>query len=114
MLAVSETITNKGDLGNMVERYYYRYQPDNTTHKPDFPEAGVELKTTGVLRRSDGSYKAKERLVLTMINYINIVDEEWGNSSLIEKCRLMLILFYLYEKGVAVFDRRFVLHPLLF
>jgi DNA mismatch repair protein MutH len=114
MLAVSESVTNKGDLGNMVEKYYYRYQPDNTTHKPDFPDAGVELKTTGVLKRADGSYKAKERLVLTMINYMNIVDEQWSSSSLIEKCRLMLILFYLYEKGVAVFDRRFVLHPLLF
>lgn len=114
MLAVSESISNKGDLGNMIEKYYYGYQPDNTTHMPDFPEAGVELKTTGVLRRADGSYKAKERLVLTMINYMNIVDEQWSNSSLMEKCRLMLILFYLYEKSVAVYDRRFVLHPLLF
>jgi DNA mismatch repair protein MutH len=31
-----------------------------------------------------------------------------------EKSRLMLILFYLYEKGLAVIDRRFVLNPLLF
>lgn len=114
MRQIVENISNKGDLGNMVEKYYYRYQPDNTSHKPDFPEAGVELKTTGVLRRSDGSYKAKERLVLTMINYMSLIEERWDTSSLMEKCRLMLILFYLYEKSVAVFDRRFVLHPLLF
>jgi len=114
MKQITENISNKGDLGNMVERYYYRYQPDNTSHKPDFPEAGVELKTTGVLRRSDGSYKAKERLVLTMINYMNLIEEQWDSSSLMEKCRLMLILFYLYEKGLAVFDRRFVLNPILF
>jgi DNA mismatch repair protein MutH len=114
MRKIAENISNKGDLGNMVEKYYYQYQPDNTSHKPDFPEAGVELKTTGVLKRSDGSYKAKERLVLTMINYMNLIEERWDNSSLMEKCRMMLILFYLYEKGVAVFDRRFVLHPLLF
>ncbi len=114
MSQIAENISNKGDLGNMVEKYYYKYQPDNTTHKPDFPEAGVELKTTGVLRRSDGSYKAKERLVLTMINYVNLIEEQWDTSSLMEKCRLMLILFYLYEKGIAVFDRRFVLHPSLF
>ena len=37
MSRVAENISNKGDLGNMVERYYYRYQPDNTTHLPDFP-----------------------------------------------------------------------------
>lgn len=114
MSKVAENICNKGDLGNMVERYYYGYQPDNTSHLPDFPEAGVELKTTGVLRRSDGSYKAKERLVLTMINYVNLVSERWETSSLMEKCSLMLLLFYLYEKGLAVFDRRFVLHPVLF
>lgn len=114
MSKVTGNIANKGDLGNMVERYYYRYQPDNTSHKPDFPDAGVELKTTGVLKRSDGTYKAKERLVLTMINYINLVNEQWEDSSLMEKCSLMLLLFYLYEKGLAVFDRRFVLHPILF
>ena len=69
---IAENISNKGDLGNMVEKYYYQYQPDNTSHMPDFPEAGVELKTTGVLKRPDGSFKAKERLVLTMINYMNL------------------------------------------
>ena len=114
MKEIAENVSNKGDLGNMIEKYYYQYQPDNTSHKPDFPEAGVELKTTGVLKRSDGSYKAKERLVLTMINYMNLIEERWDTSSLMEKCRLMLILFYLYEKGIAVFDRHFVLHPLLF
>lgn len=114
MSRVADNISNKGDLGNMVERYYYRYQPDNTTHLPDFPDAGVELKTTGVLKRTDGSYKAKERLVLTMINYMNLVNERWDTSSLMEKCSLMLLLFYLYEKELSIFDRRFVLHPILF
>jgi DNA mismatch repair protein MutH len=114
MSKIAENISNKGDLGNMVEKYYYQYKPDNSSHMPDFPEAGVELKTTGVLKRSDGSYRAKERLVLTMINYMNLIEERWDTSSLMEKCRILLILFYLYEKGVAVFDRRFVIHPLLF
>lgn len=114
MSQVTENMSNKGDLGNMVERYYYKYQPDNTNHLPDFPDAGVELKTTGVLKRTDGRYKAKERLVLTMINYMNLVDEGWNTSSLMEKCRLMLLLFYLYEKDLSVFDRQFILNPILF
>lgn len=113
MSLVAENVRNKGDLGNMIELYYYGYKP-NSRHEPDFAEAGVELKTTGVIKRSDGSYKAKERLVLTMINYMTLVNEVWDTSSLMEKCRMMLILFYLYEKGLAVYDRRFVLHPLLF
>lgn len=113
MSLVAENLRNKGDLGAMVEKYYFNYEP-NSKHEPDFAEAGVELKTTGVLRKSEGGYKAKERLVLTMINYMTLINERWDSSSLLEKCNLMLILFYLYEKHLAVFDRRFVLHPLLF
>lgn len=114
MSKVTENTRNKGDLGKMVEKYYYEITTDDTSHLPDFPEAGVELKTTGVLKRRDNSYKAKERLVLTMINYMNLVDEKWDTSSLMEKCSLMLLLFYLYEKELPIFDRRFVLHPVLF
>lgn len=113
MSEVAENIKNKGDLGSMIEKYYFKYDP-NSSHGPDFAEAGVELKTTGVVRKPGGGYKAKERLVLTMINYMTLVNEQWNSSSLMEKCRIMLILFYLYEKGLAVIDRRFVLDPLLF
>ncbi len=114
MSQVIENTRNKGDLGKMVEKYYYGVITDDTSHEPDFPEAGVELKTTGVLKRSAGGYRAKERLVLTMINYMKLVNEEWGSSSLMEKCSMMLLLFYLYEKDLSIFDRRFVLHPVLF
>lgn len=113
MTLATENVKNKGDLGSLIEKYYFQYEP-NSYHGPDFVEAGVELKTTGVLRKSQGGYKAKERLVLTMINYVTLVNEHWDDSSLMDKCRLMLILFYLYEKGLAVVDRRFVLDPLLF
>ena len=105
-------LRNKGDLGSLVERYYFEHTPPNN-HDPDFKEAGLELKTTGVLRKTT-KYQAKERLVLTMIDYESIVDESWENSSFYKKCRLMLILFYLYTKEVAVIDRRFVLEPLLY
>lgn len=105
-------LRNKGDLGSLVERYYFEHTPPNN-HDPDFKEAGLELKTTGVLRKTT-KYQAKERLVLTMIDYESIVDESWENSSFYKKCRLMLILFYLYSREVAVIDRRFVLEPLLY
>jgi DNA mismatch repair protein MutH len=97
----------------MVERFYFGIEP-NSSSKQDFPEAGVELKTTGVRRKSSGGYQAKERLVLTMINFMDLVDERWETSSLMEKCHLMLILFYLYESETAVFNRRFVPSPILF
>lgn len=105
-------LRNRGDLGSLVEKYYFEHTPPNN-HDPDFKEAGLELKTTGVLRKAQ-NYRAKERLVLTMIDYEELVVECWENSSLYKKCRLMLILFYLYAKEVEVIDRRFVLQPLLY
>jgi DNA mismatch repair protein MutH len=108
-----ENQKNRGNLGLLIENYYFEISP-GSSQAPDFPEAGLELKTTGVLKSSDGTYKAKERLVLKMINYETIVGETWESSELLKKCRLMLILFYLYEKELAVADRRFVLEPLLY
>ena len=107
-----ENIRNRGDLGSLVEKYYFEHVPPNNSD-PDFKEAGLELKTTGVLRKTQ-NYRAKERLVLTMIDYEGIAVENWETSSLYKKCRLMLVLFYLYAKEVAVINRRFVLEPLLY
>lgn len=104
---------NRGDLGSLVEKYFFKHQPPNTSD-PDFPEAGLELKTTGLVKDSKGNYKAKERLVLTMINYQGIVKENWETSSLLKKSRLILILFYLFNKSQPVHRRRFVLKPLLY
>lgn len=111
--------TNKGRLGSMVEEHFFQYIPGpNRNHEPDFAGAGVELKVTGVVKKSKSSsnecpYKAKERLVLTMINYYGLADETWESSSLLKKCRLMLILFYLYEKELPATMRKFVMEPVL-
>ena len=97
---------NRGDLGSLVEKYYFEHTPPNN-HDPDFKEAGLELKTTGLIKKS-GILRAKERLVLTTINYETIVDEVWEESLFYRKCQLMLILFYLYSKELSVVDRKFV------
>ncbi len=112
MEGVLENLKHKGDLGAMVEKYFFQHTPPND-HNPDFADAGVELKTTGVRKKANGEYQAKERLVLTMINYMTLVDEDWDSNSLMNKCRLMLLLFYLYEQSLPVYDRRFVFDPLL-
>jgi DNA mismatch repair protein MutH len=104
---------NKGDLGSLLETFYFEHRPP-TNSGPDFEQAGVELKATGVVPHKVLKYKAKERLVLTMINFEEIVNEQWETSTLLKKCQLMLIMFYLYQKQVEVIDRKFVIDPLLY
>jgi DNA mismatch repair protein MutH len=104
---------NKGDLGSLLEIHYFKHRPP-TNSGPDFELAGVELKATGLVRDAKRNLKAKERLVLTMINYEEIVNETWESSSLLKKCQLMLLMFYLYEKNVEVIDRKFVVDPILY
>ncbi len=116
MVSLPEGIANKrnrGDLGTLVEKYYFNHIPP-TNLGPDFPDAKLELKTTGLVRNKDGRYKAKERLVLTMINYEVISREKWEDSYFLKKCELMLILFYIFNKNVPVEDRKFVLNPLIY
>lgn len=114
-----DVASNKGRLGTLVEDYFFEYSPGaSRDYTPDFAEAGVELKVTGVVKKKSHSpgespYKAKERLVLTMINYYGMADETWDTSSFLKKCSLMLMLFYLYEKGLQATQRQFVMNPVL-
>lgn len=103
---------NRGELGGLVEAHFFELPP--TTANLDFPEAGLELKTTGLKPKKGGGFQAKERLVLAMINYLDLVNEEWSTSYLYKKCKLMLILFYLYDKQIPSYDQKFVLDPLLY
>lgn len=112
-----ENVRNRGDLGSLVEKYYFGHVPPNT-HEPDFVEVGLELKTTGLEKyqrrpKSGQIYRVKERLVLTTINFDSIREESWEKSVLLRKCKLLLILFYEYVREVPVVDRKFVLSPLL-
>jgi DNA mismatch repair protein MutH len=109
--SVSES-KGKGKLGQLVEKYFFEIQPPNS-HAPDFPEAGLELKTTGVVKGPKQPFLAKERLVLTNINFNTIHLESWESSTLLTKCKLMLLLFYLFDSEVLEIDRKFVLEPTL-
>lgn len=100
---------NKGDLGTLVENYYFGIHPGNSPN-PDFAEADLELKTTGLVKRN-GRLVAKERLVLNMINFDTMAEESWANSTFVKKCASILILFYEYIKEKSVIDRKFIIDP---
>lgn len=93
----------RGAFGSAVEECYFRI-PANSSPKPDFEEVGLELKTTPIKRNKDGSISSKERLVLTMINYTDVVDETFETSHLFEKSKDILLISYLWEEDKDPLD----------
>lgn len=98
---VSEGKRNKGNLGQIIEEKFFHYEC-NSDARADFAEAGVELKVTPYKIGTNGKLSAKERLILTMIDYFAVVDEEFETSHLWNKARLILLIYYLYEKDIAI------------
>lgn len=88
---------SKGSLGQLIEKHFFFYDI-NSKSEADFNEAGVELKVTPYTIKANGNLRAKERLVLTIINYMrDYKEEDFLRSHVYEKCALMLLIYYLYE-----------------
>jgi DNA mismatch repair protein MutH len=98
-------IGGKGNLGQIIEKYYFSYAP-NSISEPDFPEAGLELKTSPLKRLKRGGFAAKERLVLNIINYMEVHKEEFETSTLWKKNARLLLIFYLHEPDTDLLDYR--------
>lgn len=96
---VKVTKRNKGNLGQIIEEKFFHYQC-NSDSRPDFDEAGVELKVTPFKENKNGSLSAKERLILTMIDYFQVVNETFEESHLWNKSKLILLVYYLYQKEI--------------
>ena len=86
--------TGKGAIGTVIEESWFGYTP-NSDSKPDFPEAGIELKVIPYLRGNKG-IRAKERLVCNIINYMEEYDKTFKTSSFWHKCNTILIMAYEY------------------
>ena len=91
----------KGLPGQIVETGFYQY-PLNNKSEADFNELGIELKVTGFIRNKNNTLRAKERLVLSKINYHDIVNETYETSHLMDKNKKLLIIWYEYEKGKSL------------
>lgn len=97
----------KGAMGQMVENIYFLLAT-NSNPAADFSDAGLELKTTPLKEGRSGDLLVKERLVCNMINYEEVVNEDFEHSHFFIKCQLMLLLFYLCEKGADELDMKFL------
>lgn len=95
----------KGKLGQLIEEKYFHYHC-NSDSDADFKEAGVELKVTPYKINQNGKQVAKERVSLTMINYMDVVKESFFNSHLWKKCGLILFIWYQYNgKDASPFNQ---------
>ena len=101
--AIEHGYEGKGHFGQILEDFYFQYKP-NSDSEPDFKEVGLELKSSPLKRLKNKEYRAKERLVLNVINYIDEVNYAFESSSFWRKNAHLLLVFYLHQASVDVLD----------
>lgn len=107
---------NKGRFGHKLEKYYFEYEINSDTNS-DFP-CGLELKVTPLKKINNDQLRPKERLVCNIINYNDIVNEEWATSSFLKKNKEILLIRYVdpVDANVSQLDYQIVdvrIHNLL-
>jgi DNA mismatch repair protein MutH len=100
---LTHTYKGKGDYGQLLEKYYFQYEP-NSESEPDFKEIGLELKSTSLKQLRNKEYRSKERLVLNIINYIEVVAQNFDTSSFWKKNANILFVFYLHNRNQNLLD----------
>ena len=93
----------KGNFGQILEKFYFGYEP-NSDAEPDFKEAGIELKSSPLKTLKNGDFRSKERLVLNIINYLEVHKEEFETSSFWKKNAHLLLVFYLHDRDLDLLD----------
>ena len=93
----------KGNFGQILEKFYFGFEP-NSDAEPDFLEAGLELKSSPLKTLKNGEYRSKERLVLNIINYLEVHKEEFETSSFWKKNAHLLLVFYLHNRDLDLLD----------
>jgi DNA mismatch repair protein MutH len=102
-ISIKKERKGKGQFGQFLEEFYFHYKP-NSDSEPDFPIAKLELKSSPLKRLKNLEYRSKERLVLNIINYENVVNQKFENSDFIKKNASILLIFYLHQAGYDILD----------
>ncbi|WP_125565320.1 Sau3AI family type II restriction endonuclease [Companilactobacillus insicii] len=85
---------NKNMIGDLFEIWFGKEK--DSASKPDLGVA--ELKATPYKKLKNGKYSSKERLVFNIINYMDIVNEDFENSHFLYKNKVIELGFYEYLK----------------
>ena len=93
----------KGNFGQILEKFYFGYEP-NSKAEADFVEVGMELKSAPLKTLKNGELRAKERLVLNIINYLQVHKESFETSSFWKKNAHLLLVFYLHDRDLDLLD----------
>jgi DNA mismatch repair protein MutH len=100
---LEHSYSGKGNFGQVLEKFYFGYDP-NSNSDADFAQIGMELKSSPLKQLKNNEYRSKERLVLNIINYINVVNQNFENSDFVKKNSSILLIFYLHQAGFDILD----------
>ena len=64
----------------------------------------MELKSSPLKQLKNDEFRSKERLVLNIINYVNVVNQNFENSDFFKKNASILLIFYLHNAGFDILD----------
>jgi DNA mismatch repair protein MutH len=96
-------LADKGKFGKTLEKFYFLYEP-NSNSEPDFPIAGLELKSTPLKQLKNTEYRSKERLVLNIIDYLEVVSQDFESSSFLKKNACLLLICYIHQADSSILD----------
>lgn len=109
---------NKGALGHAIEKDFFGYNI-NSKKEADFNKANMELKVIPIkeIKKNKNSpqlikqmgMSVKERVILSIINYTDILHETWDTTELHHKLDRLLMMFYMHDKNVNIYDLKFLL-----
>lgn len=100
---LEHSYSGKGNFGQVLEKFYFGYEP-NSIAEADFAQIGMELKSSPLKQLKNNEYRSKERLVLNIINYLNVVNQNFETSDFYKKNASILLIFYLHQSGFNILD----------
>ena len=109
----AESKVGKGDFGNLLESCYFKVRI-NSESRPDIIESGIEIKSGQVKVIRNSKDVIKERLKISMINYMNDFQAKSLEEALLwSKLEKILLLLFRKDSNSLRIDETCVYSDLL-